>query len=99
ECDQLHPVFLEIGDTFEVIGVMSPHFKYTGLVAFPFDGLGQVRTAYIDPFGDRRSVQSFSGLKEMLDLPKYPRVTDRSTTDHDPVDFVFLSPGRCFFDR
>src|SRR5690606_4791953 len=95
--DQLHPIFLKMGDSLEIVSIMTPHFEDTGSSALPLDGFFQMRTAYVHPLGEGRPGKVFAGREKMLNLPEYPRISDGSPPDHNSVHFVFHAPGGRFF--
>src|SRR5690554_136842 len=52
-----------------------------------------MRPADRNSFGDGRAWEVFAGFEMVFYLAKDPRVTNRSSADHDAVHLVFFSPS------
>src|SRR5580658_1235976 len=99
---QLHKLvakLLDMGKTFQVVRVVTPHFEDADDRALPFDRAGQVIADRVAALFDRRWRKVYAGVEIMFDLPEDPGIADGGAADHDPVHAITVTILAGFFRR
>jgi len=88
-----------MGQPLQVWSVMPAHFQHAKLFALPANAIFQVLATGGYSFRDSGSGQVLTRCKKVLDLLKYPGVTNTGPANHDTINAISMPVFQCFFRR
>src|SRR6478736_2839287 len=95
-CHQAGTEVFDMGQAFQVVGIMTTHFEYAQFFALPFYRAMQVFTTGFNTFGQNRWLQLLTRSQEMLDLTEYPWITNSGPAYHDTIHTITVLVFECF---